>query len=300
MLFSKARATAKLLRRNLSAISTGKINQPVKQTYFYKDKRIGERRSYGKPLELKDGRTIHFEIADEKDEDLLLNQYLDGFVNQISYFRAFDITHDDYRDLFREHVKMLLPVGGTMFGFHEDNLVCFRLVTYHNHDDIPEVFGPLANPGDPPPVVEFPKDIGPLVNAGRTFRSVIVPNEARTYYPRLSMVVLELVEKQIGKFLPADVKNLAYAEGLFVHDEFQRNGISEYLSDVSDDLAIEHGCNYVANITVATASTEMSKKRNFKTLFHIPYDQLYVNGELEFKDLWDKNKGWSANLRKLY
>uniref|UniRef100_A0A7E4VDS0 N-acetyltransferase domain-containing protein n=1 Tax=Panagrellus redivivus TaxID=6233 RepID=A0A7E4VDS0_PANRE len=71
------------------------------------------------------------------------------------------------------------------------------------------------------------------------------------------------------------------------------------MSNVSNDLAIDHGCNYVACIAVATASAEMFKKRGFKTLFHIPNDQIYVNGELKFKDLWDKNKGWSANLKKL-
>uniref|UniRef100_A0A7E4VEE6 N-acetyltransferase domain-containing protein n=1 Tax=Panagrellus redivivus TaxID=6233 RepID=A0A7E4VEE6_PANRE len=112
--------------------------------------------------------------------------------------------------------------------------------------------------------------------------------------------MIALMENQMGKFLPSDVKNLAYAQGLFVHDEFQRYGISEYLSEVSDDLAIDHGCNYVANITVIAASTEMSKKRGFKTLFHIPNDQIYVHGALKFKHLWDKNNGWSANLKKLY
>uniref|UniRef100_A0A7E4VF95 SET domain-containing protein n=1 Tax=Panagrellus redivivus TaxID=6233 RepID=A0A7E4VF95_PANRE len=147
ILISKIRATARFIPRGLSTTSLCRVNQPVKQTYFYKDNRIGERRSYGKPLHLKDGRTIRFEIADEKDEDLLLNQYLDGFVNKISYMRAFNATREEYHDSFKEHVKMLLPVGGTMFGFHEDNLVSLCLSTYHKHDDIPKTFGPLANPG---------------------------------------------------------------------------------------------------------------------------------------------------------
>uniref|UniRef100_A0A7E4WB82 N-acetyltransferase domain-containing protein n=1 Tax=Panagrellus redivivus TaxID=6233 RepID=A0A7E4WB82_PANRE len=260
-----------------------------KAIYRIDTRKIGEREQYGDVHVLRDGRTIRYEIADEKDVDLITEQFVDGFVKHTNIVHAMNATHDDLREHTYELTRGILPSRGTLLGFYENKLACFRLVRYVQHDDIVKMYGPLSKPGDPTPVPSFPDDYGTLIDA--------VP--LNNFPARVVTVLLTVMEQQLGKFLPLDVKNLAFGEAVNVHAAFQKQDLGTHISALSEKLAVENGCNYIANITVATASSRIAAKKGFRVLYSMPYNKFYVHGKLIFQNLNDGATAANLNLGKL-
>uniref|UniRef100_A0A7E4ZYM6 N-acetyltransferase domain-containing protein n=1 Tax=Panagrellus redivivus TaxID=6233 RepID=A0A7E4ZYM6_PANRE len=257
--------------------------------YLYDHRPRGERKRYGDIHVLRDGRAIRFEIADENDEELIAEQFIDGFLKHSTVFQALNVTNEDLQEGTYELARSILPSRGTILGFHENKLVCFRLVRYVHHDEIPKVYGSRSKPGDPPPVPVFPKDFDTLVDA--------VP--LSNFAARVEYVLLTAPELQLGKFLPSDVTNVAFGEAINVHEDFQKLGLGTHLSALSEKLAVENGCNYIANVTIATASNRIAEKKNFRVLCSLPFDKFYVHGQLFFQNLKDGATSANLNLGKL-
>uniref|UniRef100_A0A7E4VH39 N-acetyltransferase domain-containing protein n=1 Tax=Panagrellus redivivus TaxID=6233 RepID=A0A7E4VH39_PANRE len=263
---------------------------PLEQkNYIIDARKPGERQQYGDVHVLKDGRSIRFEIADEKDTELVAEQFIDGFLKHTSILRAMNAKREDLGDLMYGMTREILPSGGTLLGLHENKVACFRMVRYVQHDKLEEMYGPLSKPGDPTPVPVFPEDYGALIDA--------VPEGS--FPARVITVMLTVPERQLGKFLPLDIKNLAFGEAVNVHQEFQQNDLGTHISALSEKLAVENGCNYIGNITVAAASSRIAAKKGFKVLYSMPYDKFYVHGKLIFKNLWDGATASNLNLGKL-
>uniref|UniRef100_A0A7E4UT20 N-acetyltransferase domain-containing protein n=1 Tax=Panagrellus redivivus TaxID=6233 RepID=A0A7E4UT20_PANRE len=286
----RGQLTINLSKRYRSTLRAEAIVKPLHQSKVYTDHRSpGERRSYGSPLALADGRTVRFEIADERDTDLIAGQFIDGFIRQSSVFRAINATREDLHDIMYDLTEQVLPSGGTLLAFNEDKLAGFRLVRYVQHDEIPKLYGPLSKPGDPPAVPFFPEDYGNLIDS--------MPWKG--FASKLLAAIMYVPEHQMGKFLPHDIKNLAFGEIINVHDDFQGYQIGTYLSALSEKMAIENDCNYVANITIATASSKIAEKKGYKVLYSQPYDKFYIHGKLLFQNLYDGATESRLNLGKL-
>uniref|UniRef100_A0A7E4ZW22 DM10 domain-containing protein n=1 Tax=Panagrellus redivivus TaxID=6233 RepID=A0A7E4ZW22_PANRE len=173
-----------------------------KTRYFPETTRISERNQYGNAHMLKDGRLIRFEIANENDTELVAERFIDGFLKHSSILKALDAKRKDLDEIMiYEMTQKMLLCRGTLLGFHENKLACFRMVRYIRHDKLAEAFGPLSKFGDPTPVAT---DYGTLIDA--------IPYGS--FPARVMAVMMAVHERRLGKFLPLDVTNLAFGQAV--------------------------------------------------------------------------------------
>uniref|UniRef100_A0A7E4UVZ7 N-acetyltransferase domain-containing protein n=1 Tax=Panagrellus redivivus TaxID=6233 RepID=A0A7E4UVZ7_PANRE len=261
---------------------------PSRQNFFYKNHEKVQRESAGDPVTLPDGRVVRFEIATSEDVDLVSEQMLYGFVNQIGMYRAIGSTEDDMRALFREMTVDSLSHDGTIMGFIDDDLVTLWVTKYFTKEDIVKNFGRRAEAGEKP-VFEIPEDYGTI------FDSMPWPN----FNAKLIMTILTAVDEQWGKFMPDDLEKLSIDEGIFVHDSLRGTKIGNQVLLRSQQLARNKGCNYTGMVAVAVASQKLAKKNGYELSFSLPFDKICVHGEYPIKDTWDGTTQIEAVLKKL-
>uniref|UniRef100_A0A914ZAC6 N-acetyltransferase domain-containing protein n=1 Tax=Panagrolaimus superbus TaxID=310955 RepID=A0A914ZAC6_9BILA len=256
--------------------------------YLIDKRQKGDRKELDFKWTLKDGRNIRFEIADEYDLVLVAQQMNDGFVREVNLCKALDSKFNDFAAIHFEMIKRCLPFRGSLLGFHENKLVCFRIIRYIESCDFEAAFGPPLKPGTEPKVVfksDYANDITKLPSKNEKCK--IIWN------------FLFTCEHQINQFIPVGTKKIAFGEAVFVHSDFQSRSIGKAICHASEELAHLNGCEYIANITVAKNSSNIAFRKNFQRLFAFPYDKYIVDGKIVFKNLEDDATEANVFLGKL-
>uniref|UniRef100_A0A914PPR0 RNA ligase domain-containing protein n=1 Tax=Panagrolaimus davidi TaxID=227884 RepID=A0A914PPR0_9BILA len=179
--------------------------------YLIDKRQRGDREILDLKWKLKDGRKIRFEIADEYDLVLIAQQMNDGFIREVNICKALNAKFDDFAALHFEMIKHCLPFRGTLLGFYENKLVCFRIIRYIDSSDFVTAFGPPLKPGTEPKIIfkpDYAEEIAKLPVSNK--KCQILVN------------FLQTCEHQINQFIPPETKKIAFGEAVFVHNNFKR------------------------------------------------------------------------------
>uniref|UniRef100_A0A7E4VJ43 O-fucosyltransferase family protein n=1 Tax=Panagrellus redivivus TaxID=6233 RepID=A0A7E4VJ43_PANRE len=253
------------------------------------DNRSKSRVTVGDEFKLTDGRKIRFEIADNEDVELIVQDAVEGFVTHNNLLRCLDATHADIEPLLRKLIEPAVPAGGTVFAICDGNIAGLRVMSIYPRDQIVARFGPLPQPSVAPKA-KFPKDFGEMVAAA--------PYD--NFKTKQIHAFIHSLYDQLAQFLPADVNQLGFGEVLRIHGSFMDFGVAKAIYEVSEKLAREKGCDVMANVTTTRASTNIfALRKNFTAKYCLPYSKFVVNGDRPFLHPYDKCYGATINVGNL-
>uniref|UniRef100_A0A7E4UYH1 N-acetyltransferase domain-containing protein n=1 Tax=Panagrellus redivivus TaxID=6233 RepID=A0A7E4UYH1_PANRE len=222
------------------------------------------------------GKRINFVRAEPKDFHVVAQFWGEEFTRTNNLCKHLGVTYEEFEQLASVTVNNCLKHGDVVMAFWGDRLVSTMLCLHYKESELPQLFDNEL-PGHPNPVFRIKNDYAEDI-------------AAQPFCPKLNRCValLDTVQRQTGKFLPAGVKKVGILEAVLVHPALHRERIGAVMLDLGDKQLVKYGVNDIIGTAVATYSSRICHKMGYKTLQKFYYKDYKEGGKPVFEDLNDE------------
>uniref|UniRef100_A0A7E4W290 N-acetyltransferase domain-containing protein n=1 Tax=Panagrellus redivivus TaxID=6233 RepID=A0A7E4W290_PANRE len=226
-------------------------------------------------LPSKTGRKLDYVIAAPKDRDLIATFSCENFPALNSCCAHTKMTYEEFECMAAPGTDLMLEKGVIFCAYDGDKLVGALYNSFNYEDKFEQMFhGEMPGMKNPKFIVkdDYAEDVKKYPFA-----------PSMNYY----MTLMDIVQPQTGKFLPAGIKAFGILELGIVHKDYQQDGIFPVFFDLAEKAFKEKGIHHVGGYCVATGTRRVLTRGGYKSLYTIPYTDFKVNGKPVYSNLKD-------------
>uniref|UniRef100_A0A7E4V6M2 N-acetyltransferase domain-containing protein n=1 Tax=Panagrellus redivivus TaxID=6233 RepID=A0A7E4V6M2_PANRE len=223
----------------------------------------------------KTGREIDYVLATPEDRNLVATFSSEIYAKYNSCCAHYKVKPEELDGLNAPATDQMLENGKIYCAYDGDKLIGCSYNSFNYEDKFEEMFnGEMPGMKDPKFIVK--EDYAEEFN-----------NQPFTPGVNYYLTMLDIVQPQTGKFLPAGIKGFGVMEGAMIHSEYQKEGIFQPMFDFAETAFKEAGIYHLAGYCIATGTRKILSRGGFETIYILNYDDFKVNGKPVYSNLSD-------------
>uniref|UniRef100_A0A7E4VRX7 N-acetyltransferase domain-containing protein n=1 Tax=Panagrellus redivivus TaxID=6233 RepID=A0A7E4VRX7_PANRE len=221
------------------------------------------------------GRSVDIVRADERDRDFAGQFFGEEFSTWNNCCRHSKMTFEEFESMAAPGTDVTIAKGDLFMAFDGDKLIGTLYNSNHTEKDFEQMWhGEM--PGNPNPVFRVKDDYADVIASYPYARTM-----------NQFMGLLDILQPQTGKFLPANIKKFGITEALTIHPALHKEGVGYALIEVGDEVFKKRGVSHIGVYALAYGAQQICARLGYKTVQDLPYANFKENGKPVYENMYD-------------